>query len=52
METIGKAFDPRYHDAVEVVSSDAKAGTIIREEQKGYLQGEETLRPARVIVSG
>jgi len=52
METIGKSFDPRYHDAVEVVSSDAEAGTIIREEQKGYLQGEETLRPARVIVSG
>jgi molecular chaperone GrpE len=50
--TIGEAFNPYIHEAVEAVeNSDQPEGTILEEERKGYTLGEETLRPARVKVS-
>ncbi|MDQ7850097.1 MAG: nucleotide exchange factor GrpE [Armatimonadota bacterium] len=52
-ETVGKPFDARYHDAVEVVSASAEhpSGTVVAEVQRGYLIGDEVLRPARVRVA-
>ncbi len=52
IEPVGKAFDPRLHEAVEhVASAEHPADTVVEEVRKGYLIGDETLRPARVKVS-
>lgn len=53
MESVGQAFDPRVHEAVEAVAAGERTspGTVIGEVQRGYLIGEEVLRPARVRVA-
>lgn len=53
VEALGKEFDPRLHDAVEVVAAGggASAGTVAAEIQRGYMLGDEVLRPARVRVA-
>jgi len=52
VSTIGEAFNPYVHEAIEAVEdSDKPEGTIIEELRKGYTLGNETLRPARVKVS-
>lgn len=53
MEAVGQPFDPRVHEAVEAVAADAATapGTIVAEVQRGYLIGEDVLRPARVRVA-
>ncbi|MDQ7841178.1 MAG: nucleotide exchange factor GrpE [bacterium] len=53
MEALGREFDPRFHDAVEAVAAGgcASAGTVAAEIQRGYMLGEEVLRPARVRVA-
>jgi molecular chaperone GrpE len=53
MEAVGQVFDPRLHEAVEAVpaSEGLSAGTIVGEVQRGYLLGDEVLRPARVRVA-
>jgi molecular chaperone GrpE len=52
IEVVGKAFDPRVHEAVEhVPSAEHPADTVVEEVRKGYVLGDETLRPARVKVS-
>ena len=51
-ESVGKAFDPKLHEAVSNEPSDAVAeGDIIREWSGGFKIGEKLLRPARVVVS-
>ncbi len=52
-EAVGKPFDARYHEAVEVVPASAEhpSGTVAAEVQRGYLIGDEVLRPARVRVA-
>jgi molecular chaperone GrpE len=50
--SVGEAFNPYVHEAIEVVEdSDKPEGTIVEEVLKGYTLGNETLRPARVKVS-
>jgi molecular chaperone GrpE len=50
--TVGEPFDPYVHEAIEQVASDAYGeGTVVEEVRKGYKQGDDTLRPARVKVS-
>ena len=53
METVGRPFDPRVHEAVDAVpaSDTAPAGTVIDEVERGYFAGDEVLRPARVRVA-
>jgi molecular chaperone GrpE len=53
MESVGRTFDPRVHEAVEAVAAGegASPGTIVGEVQRGYMIGEEVLRPARVRVA-
>ena len=54
LDAAGKAFDPRYHEAVDVAShTDAGVtpGTVVDEVQRGYLLNGEVLRPARVRVA-
>lgn len=49
--TLGEAFNPRIHDAIEAVESEQPEGIVVEEVLKGYKMGDETLRPARVKVS-
>jgi len=50
--TVGEAFNPYVHEAIEAVaSSDQPEGTVVEEVLKGYTLGDETLRPAHVKVS-
>ena len=50
--TVGAPFDPYVHEAIEQVASDTYGeGTVVEEVRKGYKQGDDTLRPARVKVS-
>lgn len=48
----GDAFDPHFHEAVEMVETDEfPPGTIVQVAARGYKIGERTLRPARVTVA-
>jgi molecular chaperone GrpE len=50
--TVGEPFNPYVHEAIESVpSNEYPEGTIVEEVRKGYRQGDETVRPARVKVS-
>lgn len=50
--TIGLAFDPSVHEAIQQVeTSDHAAGTVIAEVQPGYTLGERLLRAAMVVVA-
>lgn len=50
--TVGQPFDPHIHEAVETVEdTDQPEGMVVEEIQKGYMMGEDMLRPARVKVS-
>lgn len=50
--SVGEAFNPYLHEAIEAIEdSDQPEGTIVEEVLKGYTLGDETLRPARVKVS-
>ncbi|MEW6244466.1 MAG: nucleotide exchange factor GrpE [Bacillota bacterium] len=52
VETVGKPFDPLYHEAIAVYESDAvEAETVTDEIQKGYTYGDELLRAAKVRVA-
>jgi molecular chaperone GrpE len=49
----GTRFDPRLHEAVEVVpSKDTEEGMVLEEMQRGYLFRDRLVRPALVRVSG
>jgi molecular chaperone GrpE len=50
--TVGEPFDPRVHEAIEQIQSEEHPeGTVVEEVRKGYMLGDEMLRPARVKVS-
>jgi len=52
MAALLKKFDPSMHHAIsEEENSEAEAGTVVREFQKGYLLKGRLLRPAMVAVS-
>lgn len=50
--SVGKAFDPHLHEAVEmVVTQEHPAGIVVEESVQGYKMGDRVIRPARVKVS-
>ena len=52
METMGKVFNPSFHQVVQEVEDKTKpAGTIIAELQTGYMINDRLLREAMVVVS-
>jgi len=52
IESVGKPFDPVFHQAVQQEEADDVAeNTVLKELQKGYLIHDRLLRPAMVIVS-
>jgi molecular chaperone GrpE len=51
MDCVGQQFDPHLHHVTETIeSNEHPPGTIVEETLKGYVCGEQTLRPAHVIV--
>ncbi|MCK5783878.1 MAG: nucleotide exchange factor GrpE [Desulfobacterales bacterium] len=52
IESLGKLFDPVFHEAVMQEESDEQSeNTVINEFQKGYLIHDRLLRPSMVVVS-
>ena len=51
IESLGKRFDPRYHEALCAESCDAEDGTVLEELGKGYLLGPKVIRPAKVKIA-
>jgi len=52
IESVGRPFDPRLHEAVATVpSNDVGPGTVVREVRSGWRLGDELLRPAQVVVA-
>jgi molecular chaperone GrpE len=50
--TVGNAFDPGVHEAIQQVETNEHApGTIVAEVQPGYLAGEKLVRAAMVVVA-
>jgi molecular chaperone GrpE len=50
--TVGKAFDPSVHEAIQQVeTADHAPGTVIAEVQPGYTQDERLIRAAMVVVA-
>ncbi len=50
--TVGQPFDPHIHEAIETVEvADQPEGMVVEEVLKGYMLGDDMLRPARVKVS-
>ena len=50
--TLGKAFDPAEHEAVQhVQSADVPPGAVVQELQAGYRWQGRLMRPALVVVS-
>ncbi|MBI1804121.1 MAG: nucleotide exchange factor GrpE [Ignavibacteriae bacterium] len=51
-ESVGKPFDPNYHDALmQVPRADVPPHTVVDEIEKGYMIHDKVIRHARVIVS-
>jgi molecular chaperone GrpE len=53
IEAVGRAFDPREHEAIASVAATGRPdGEIVDEIQKGYRVRDRVLRPALVAVAG
>jgi molecular chaperone GrpE len=51
-ETIGRPFDPLYHEAVSIRHDPSQPHHVILETfQRGYRRGNELFRPAKVVVN-
>jgi molecular chaperone GrpE len=48
---VGTPFDPQVHDAILTQPSEEEEGVVTVVLERGYRQGEQVLRPARVAVS-
>jgi len=48
----GEKFDPNRHEALSTMPVEGtESGVVVEVMQKGYLLGEQLIRPARVVVS-
>lgn len=51
IESLGKKFDPNFHEVVEEIEiKDKESGVVIEEIQKGYQIHGKVLRPAKVKI--
>ncbi len=53
IESLGRPFDPRHHDAVATrpANHPAEVGTVVEEIRTGWRLGTEVVRPASVVVA-
>ena len=50
MESLGKPFDPNFHEAVELTESNGESGIVTEEISKGYLRDGRVIRATKVKV--
>jgi molecular chaperone GrpE len=51
IDSVGKPFDPRFHEAVEMTENKKRdSGTVAEEVKRGYKIGDEVIAPAKVKV--
>jgi molecular chaperone GrpE len=52
IDSVGKPFDPDYHEAVGTVESDdGEENLVVREIGRGYILNSKVIKPAKVQVS-
>lgn len=52
VESVGRPFDPKIHEAVATApSEDVEPGIVTREVRRGWRLGDQLLRPAQVVVA-
>ena len=52
VDVVGKAFDPRIAESIQSREvEDGDDDVVLEELQRGYVLGEDLLRPAQVVVS-
>jgi molecular chaperone GrpE len=52
IEALDQPFDPRYHEAVGMLPDpELPAGTVVKEERRGYRLNDRILRASRVQIS-
>jgi molecular chaperone GrpE len=52
VDPAGEKFDPRLHEALSAQPAEGvESGSVVDVIQKGYLLGDQLLRPARVVVA-
>ena len=51
IESVGRPFDPRLHEAIARERSERDDGIILEEFQKGYRLGSKVIRPSRVKIA-
>lgn len=51
-DPIGETFDPNLQEALQALpSEEVESGVVLEVMQRGYLCGDQVIRPARVVVS-
>jgi molecular chaperone GrpE len=51
-ESLGRPFDPRYHEALSVRHDPSQPDHVVLETfERGYRRGNEVFRPAKVVVN-
>lgn len=51
IDTVGRKFDPHFHEVVAKEQSDQEEGTIIEELQAGFMLKSKVIRPSKVTVA-
>jgi len=51
IESLGKKFDPYYHEAVSREKSDKEDGSIVEEIQAGYILNSRVIRHSKVKIA-
>lgn len=52
IDAVGRPFDPKVHEAIlQEASTQYPEGTVVTELQRGYMYGDQLLRPSLVAVS-
>ena len=51
IQSLGKKFDPHFHEAVREVESENDDGIVIEELQTGFELNGKVIRPSQVVIS-
>jgi len=51
IESLGKKFNPHFHEAIKEVESEAEDGTIVDELQTVFELNGKVIRPSQVVIS-
>jgi molecular chaperone GrpE len=51
IESVGKKFDPNFHEAVREVESEADDGIVVEELMTGFELNGKVIRPSQVVIS-